>query len=274
MPWKYPLVRYGALAARGIAAGAGGAWIRRRFARSAPRLKNNYGRRTGLYVMRRKSNLNTRSRGWDSAVWGRLMPPWQFKTFTWVMDDALMTAATAGIIGTENDYRMNDLFAPNATSVTTGANHNAYGHDQMILFYNKYMVYKVRLTLVIYTADNTQVVAAVTHIGPPGDSQSIATKPSYQVEEWPGSQVIRLAPAGEHRWEMSKDFDMRQICGGSRQFDETEFGASFGASPTNFPVFRIGMANLTSTDQIQVRYTIKLEMWTKIYERKTLAISS
>lgn len=272
MPFKYPFI---AAAGKGIGAGLMAAYGRYRYRNTGQRAKRNYQtrfrNRTGKYAMFQRRPT---WRGWDTAVRGKLMPPAQFKTFTWIMDDNLQTSLTQGIIGAENDYALNDIFAPSRTSVTVGANHNAYGHDQMTTFYNKYMVYRVRLTLTVYTDDTANVIACVSHIGPPGDNQAISGKPPYQVEEWPGTEVVRIAPAGEHKWEITREFSIPSISGGSKGFDETTFSANFGASPTNYPVFRVGFANMTLPTAVTMRYTLKIEFFTKVYDRRTLAISS
>lgn len=272
MPWKYPL--FGA-ALKGVGAGLAAAYGRYRYKNTGQRARRNtqsrFRSRTGKYALYQR---RAPWRGWDTAIRGKLMPPHQFKTFTWIMDDTLQTGLTQGIIGSENDYAVNDIFAPSRTSITVGANHNAYGHDQMTTFYNKYMVYRVRMTLTIYTDDTTNVLACVSHLGPPGDNQAIQLKPPYQVEEWPGTEVIRIAPAGEHKWEVTREFSIPALSGGTKAFDETTFGANFGASPTAFPVFRIGFANMTLPTSVTVRYTLKFEFFTKVYDRRTLAISS
>lgn len=271
MPWKYGM-RAAAPYAIGAASGLAGAIARYRGV--SGKKGATFKRRTNsrlATVRNERSNLYN-TRGWDHAIRGRLLPPYRWYTFTYVMDDVLPTSAVIGVAGAENAYALNDIFAPSRTSATAQANHHAYGSAQIGALYHKYMVYYCRVTLTIYTDDATKVFACMTTASPPLDTVAITGVPAWEAEERPGGQIIRIAPGGEHRWERTFGFYIRAMVGG-RQFDETEFGAAFGASPTNFPVFRIAMANMSTVDVVNIKYTVRLEMKTKCWDRVSLAPS-
>lgn len=186
-------------------------------------------------------------------------------------DGALATATTAAIFGTEDVYKPTSCFDP----IFGGASDQPLYWDQLAAIYNRYRVYAFRVDLRWYTEDNTHCLQAAMKVGNSDDQVTLATNTTKYVNSMPYTVVCRLSPYGEHTWLVDpQTFSMRQIEGEKYLTRGDDYQAQVNANPALVPYLRLAVANMTNTDQVTVRYSIRITHFVHMFERVTPAASS
>lgn len=182
-----------------------------------------------------------------------------------------LTAGTAGIMGTEIIYRLNDLYDP----YFSGGGHQPYGRDTMAGIYNRYKVSgcKIDLTFTDPSADGMAVACAIQ------DSTESATLTNLQVDEAQEKQnciVKFLNNTGAQKVNIKKYMPIHMVEGLTKlQFkaDIENYSANASNSPVSTPFVRIAIGNVTGTTGGTVHCMVKLTFYSQWYNRLQLSQS-
>ncbi len=155
------------------------------------------------------------------------------------------TTGTAGVVGTIQLMALNDIFDPNIT----GVGHQPYGHDQLAVWYTKYLVLGTRIRLICTTPGASAEVQVCYKLDSPNGFLSIAGMTNDRVTEAPMIGTAIVSSSGISRV-VTVDIkaDLPKILGITAEQYRAQYetyGALMTASPTARPTLQIGLASLT-----------------------------
>ncbi len=155
------------------------------------------------------------------------------------------TTGAAGVVGTIQLMALNDIFDPNIT----GVGHQPYGHDQLAVWYTKYLVLRTRVRLIATTPGGSAEVQLCWKIDTPNGFLSIAGMTNDRVTEAPMVGTAIVSSSGNSRVVVvDLNCILPEILGITKQqyTDQYEtYGALMSASPTARPTLQVGIASLT-----------------------------
>jgi len=147
-------------------------------------------------------------------------------------------ATTSGVITSTQVFRANDLFDPDFT----GTGHQPMGFDQLMSFYNHFVVRRARITLLIRNTSDSQPTVCVRV-----DADSTALTTIDRIVEFGGCETIdldtKLASGATKKLALSVDIAKMQGIKPSALTADVNLRGTAAASPTEVTYFHITMWN-------------------------------
>lgn len=191
------------------------------------------------------------------------MPPSLVTKHRYVERLTLYNENTTGITGNEVAFRLGSLFDPNFT----GGGHQPWGYDQMVLLYQQYQVYKVKVAVRVHWADGPQPFLAV-NVRPNSSAYNLQSKFMYEIIERNNNTAVLPCATStgnqvDKTWEA--EYYLADIEGLSRleySNDLTYKGLSSG-NPTKSPTLSVVCGSAEPTPGCTVKLHVELEYYCK-----------
>jgi hypothetical protein len=207
------------------------------------------------------------SRGVGTAVaYGATMPfPPRIRYKLRYAETHTFQTGIAGVCGTEQVMRLNDLYDPNIT----GTGHQPYGYDQVVGLYNRWRVDRVRVTFLWTTIGGSAELACLHLLRPATGGLTMAGQTVDRITELPMVKSAVLSASGNTRTvKVVLEANIWDILGISRatyQADIDRYAGSTSASPTiqAFSAHTVGSYSLVAGEQAncQVIIDYDCEFW-------------
>lgn len=180
----------------------------------------------------------------------------------------LNTATSAGTLGTENLFKLNDVFDP-----AVGAeSKQPLGFAEFATMFNRYRVISAQVTVRFAAADTSNVLDAVVSIQNSSQSQSLTSQLFVYAIEWKNTQYITMAPGGEHKSQIGPVFvDLRKLEGEGAFTHSDDYQALVSTSPVASPVVRVAFGNRSADTQVGFYYDIEILYRVRFYDSKITA---
>lgn len=264
--FKQQLMGYPLLAKAGLAAlASGGAmWGRKKLGKhTRPKIRVN--QRT------RKNRARIQGAGVRQfSTIPSTVPRSQNRDFVYAYHGALNSSATQNVYGTEDYFKLNDIFDP---AVGAAADQPLF-YDQYAALYGRYRVYAATVEVRFMSLDTAVIAACAASIQPSASTTTLTAQTGAYVQEMPLTTTLNISPHGEHTWLMErKTFTMNYLEGESAYTHGDDYEAAFGASPAVTPYIRIAVANRGAAATISVVYNIRITYHTRIWNPLTAAQS-
>jgi len=151
---------------------------------------------------------------------------------------SISLASTSGVITSTYVFRANDLFDPDFTS--TG--HQPMGFDQLMTFYNHFVVRRARITLVIRNTSDSQPTVCVRV-----DADSTALTAIDRIVEFGGCETIvldtKLSSNATKKLSLAVDIGKMQGVKPSALTADVNLRGTAAASPSEITYFHVTMWN-------------------------------
>jgi len=151
---------------------------------------------------------------------------------------SISLSSTSGVITSTYVFRANDLFDPDFTS--TG--HQPMGFDQLMSFYNHFVVRRARITLLIRNTTDSQPTVCVRV-----DADSTALTTIDRIVEFGGCETIdldtKLASGATKKLVLSVDIAKMQGIKPSALTADVNLRGTAATSPTEVTYFHVTMWN-------------------------------
>ncbi len=183
----------------------------------------------------------------------------------------LTTPGSSSAFGTEFTYRLNSLFDPYFSL----GGHQPYGYDQIMAFYNRYMVNSVDIELSFYdpSVDGLFAGAFLKNFY---DSWTLQGKTIAEATEWPTSFVRPLSNTGSQVVTFRKHVDLAAMMGLTKSQYEGGWFALSGLSntdPAQCPYLSIAVCDSRSQAASTLMCRVSLKYNSTFWGRKTVAAS-
>lgn len=183
----------------------------------------------------------------------------------------LGTGTTQNQYGVEHVYRLNSLFDPVEGSETL----QPLYFDQKAAVWNRFRVTGVSIEVQWLTADTTNCMACAIKVGNSDDAVTVQGKSIRYVDAMQMADALVIAPAGEHQFIQKTGYlSLAQIEGEKWFTQSSNYDAQVTANPTNAPLLRLSVANLTGSSDVTVSYRIWIYFHCHFFELKTPGESS
>lgn len=198
-------------------------------------------------------------------------PARAMRKLVWVQESTLSSAAVAYQFGTENLYRLNDLFDTDQS----GGSHQPYGYDTLASLYQRYVVHAVTIDIRVSQLVN-QVSAYVAQAQSSPETFVTTGASVGQLDEQPNSHIEILDSQGRvaHIRKRFTIADLEGVTETQLRANLEEYGALTTATPTRTPRLRVAFSNMAGTTSIDCRTVVRFEFEAEFYDRKILAASS
>lgn len=184
-----------------------------------------------------------------------------------------LASGVAGVLGIVY-FSANDMFDPNRS----GTGHQPLGFDQLMLYYNHFIVLKSHIRVKFATQEITAAYAGPMHVGITlADTNSLGTGLN-QVMEQPfttSTQLTLTQTKGKGFVELEARFDARTWYNVDNPRDAlATLAGSSGASPSDEVFYCIWVCDHNAADSTRdVALTVELDLLTEYYEPQELASS-
>lgn len=138
---------------------------------------------------------NSTKIGSESSIIQKSPLPARFSCVHKYAQTFTLTTGTVGVMGTQNSFRLNCMYDPDAT----GTGHQPYGYDQMVALYNGYQVKAVKVTLIWSTVGASSEVMGAYTTYPDLGGTSLTGFDCDTCTERPNVNTILLSPSGNNR---------------------------------------------------------------------------
>jgi len=183
----------------------------------------------------------------------------------------ISTGTTQYTYGTENVFRLNDIFDPAVGAETL----QPLYFDQYAAIWNRYRVMAATVEIRWTTPDTTHVTACAFKVGNSDDAVTIQGKTIRYVDAMQYADALVISPGGEHNFVHGpRTFYMNQIEGENWITKGDDYEAQVTASPATSPLLRIACAPVSSADDTSVYYRIWITYHVHFFDLKTPAEST
>lgn len=161
-----------------------------------------------------------------------------------------LTTGTAGVAGTHQSFILNSLYDPNFT----GTGHQPYGFDQLTNFYLRYIVEKVKVTLIWSNVGTTNDVVGFYKINASGAAGTVTGATLDYITEQNSSSTIYISSSGNQRVvEQNFVVDIPKVFGMKKMewVDDGNYSL-YTANPTRAAMLYIDVASPSGTSGIAV----------------------
>lgn len=145
------------------------------------------------------------------------------------------TTGTAGVAGTEQVMRLNDLYDTNLT----GTGHQPYGYDQMVALYNRWRVDRVRITFLWSTIGGSAELALLHLLRTATGGLTMLGQTVDRLTEIPMIKTAILSSSGNSRTRKvvveANIWDILGISKNTYVSDVDRYSGSTNASPAVTP---------------------------------------
>lgn len=177
-----------------------------------------------------------------------------------------LTTGTAGVMGTEQIYGLNNLYDPNYS----GVGHQPYGYDQMSPLYRVYMVFGINMEITITDPSNDGLVVGAV-VQPSNGTATVATYTPDVIKERPGSVTRVINNSGSQKQVIRQYIPLHRLEGISKSMwnARSTYASTVGAGPSSEQFLRIAVGS----DAGNVGHTVKVRVYftyyCKFYDRIT-----
>lgn len=181
-----------------------------------------------------------------------------------------ITVNVNGTSGSNYNFRCNSIFDPDASSV----GHQPMGHDQIALFYERYVVIGSKITVTFKTPENGDktnqdeafVNCGITTI--PNTSDQITQNDDFMENN--RTTYVQLCPQRPMA-KVTKKFSPKRFFGYGKTIDVSNIAAAFGANPANEALWQLRMWNpTTDTSNRTVHMNVAIQYTVVARERKKI----
>lgn len=184
---------------------------------------------------------------------------------------AIVTSATQGTTGTDNEWNLNNITKP---AVGAATNQPRF-YDQYAALYNRYRVEGATVEMRWTTTTTNAVIQCCSFVVGAEDTTTASGKTASFCNEMPINNCSILAPIGASDGTVPPQRFKLSAIEGERYFRQgDDYTAAFGAQPAKIPRLCMAVANMVGTDQLTVQYWIKITYHVHVYDRVTPAQSS
>lgn len=186
--------------------------------------------------------------------------------------DGSLSVGTSGVLGTEADFYLNSLYAPEVTS-----GHQCYGFDALSIAYQRYKIHGCLCEIRFY---NVQTISAVecayAVLNPSNSSNSISGADPDAVGERQDGETVILQDTGKQEkivkfyMPMYQAFNMTKL---QYKADIDNSTAAVTGNPGSQVKLVIAVADPNGGSSGGCRYKIKLTYYCQLYQRKEMAQS-
>lgn len=191
-------------------------------------------------------------------------------THQYVENLSLSANALAGLVGTEQAFRLNSLFDPNFT----GAGHQPQGFDQCAAIWGRYKVYAVKWE--IQAVPNQDNLILISTVSASTDSTGITGGAIDGVIEQPRSSYRLLSGEGNQAAAWATFMRIQAIEGmTAKEFNAntTDYGAAATGNPASVTFLRLACANTAGGTTGAINVIIRFTYYAEWSVRNTLATS-
>jgi hypothetical protein len=170
---------------------------------------------------------------------------------------------TAGVAGTEQVMRLNDLYDTNLT----GTGHQPYGYDQMVGFYNRWRVDRVRLTFLWTSIGGTAELALLHLLRTATGGLTMAGQDVDRLTEIPMVKSAVLSASGNSRTRKivveANIWDILGVTKNTYESDVDRYSGSTSASPsvTPFSAHTVASYSFVAGEQARCQVTIDYDCY-------------
>lgn len=181
-----------------------------------------------------------------------------------------LTAGTAGIIGTEQVFRLNSLYDPDFT----GTGHQPYLFDQVAALYRKYIVSgcKIRATFTDPGVSGTTGTYCYAMLQASGGSDTLTGSDQDYIREQPLTWSKFISDTGNQKAVLNQYVSMPKLEGLTRiqwGAEVATYGASVGANPSRTPYLRVAIGSDTGAANASCTVRVDLQYYCKFYDRES-----
>lgn len=183
----------------------------------------------------------------------------------------ILTGGTAGVMGTEQVFRLSSLYDPDFT----GTGHQPYGFDQLAALYKKYMVSDV-LVKVTFMNPGVNGVACAATIQSSQDALALTGYSPEAVGERSNVWIRPLNATGDQIVTFQQKVPLNVLEGLTRpQYlaDTDNYGANVGSNPTLWTTLRVADGSFVNASASAVTVFVELTFDCRFFERITQAQS-
>lgn len=201
-----------------------------------------------------------------------IMPfPTTYKCKLKYVESVVLYTGTAGIMGTEQVFRLNSLYDPNFT----GTGHQPYGYDQLNGIYKKYMVSGVHIR-VTFSAPSLANTACGAMIQASQDTVALTGASPDGICERPNAWCRVLNPTGEQVTTFEQYVQLSALEGLSDQqylAEPDNYGSDVSNNPSLIPYLRVAAGSFAASAGQAVVAITELTFDCRFFERITQAQS-
>jgi len=189
--------------------------------------------------------------------------PKQFKTqMSYV---GTITGSTT-TVPNQRVYRANDLFDPDYT----GTGHQPRGFDQLMAFYNHFVVTSSKITVTCHVAVDDDPV----NLGIGLFDDATWTPASIVWPENPRMKTVMLNGRGGTVPKLTNRFNLQKFFGVTSPLQATQFQGQAGSGPTELAYYHIVMETLPQATVKAYRYQVRIDYDVVLLGPKTVPNSS
>lgn len=186
-----------------------------------------------------------------SLVNRSFLPQTMITQHRYVEQVTLTAEGVSGLTGNEVAFRLNSLYDPNFSLV----GHQPYGYDQMGQLYQKYCVYKVHMQVRVQNQTSNQPECCINVRPFNNGAYTLTNKKPWEEMERPGNVVITCN--GELKtWDQTIYIADIEGVPRSKVFDEDNFSAVVGNSPTRSPYFSVACGSSSGSTPSDITITV------------------
>jgi hypothetical protein len=189
------------------------------------------------------------------------------QTFTLTTQGSPLTT-----FGTEQSLRLNSLYDPDFSL----GGHQPYGYDQLSLFYNRYVVTRALVEVIISDPSEDGLVLGMMVKGA-GAAQTVANSTIDEVTERQGCVTKWINDSGSQLVSYTMDLPIHQIVGipsnNMLLAERYTLGATVAADPAVQAYLSIAAANAKGNTSATLKCQVRISFDCQFYDRRTFAQS-
>lgn len=227
-------------------------------------------RRFGRRVWRKKGNRQARANrtgGLVKSTLNTLVPDRMLLRFSY-QDNVNLTASSPSLFAVKT-LRLNSIYDPDLDLVN---GHQPLGYDQWGVFYNRYRVYKVKVT--VMAANNS---TGATQVGMVAYNAENAPNLDDSFFEQPhGTSKIMGGVNGMNKCTLSKTYDLARIVGKSHvqyKTGQNTAGASWNSNPLDEIRLQIASRIINDSASPTGQAIVKIVYYVEAFDRQRQALS-
>lgn len=202
-----------------------------------------------------------------SRMPGQLYPAGQ-KVLMRYADELDLVDTGTGIA--THQYRLNSIFDPDFSL----GGHQPLSYDQWAALYRQYLVYGVKATVNAVANGDAATLAIPSTVVLTLTNSNASINDINTAMEYPNSKIVKLGPNESGQRTLKTGYiDLAQYAGfKGLRYDQSEWGAAFGANPTNEFYLQIG-AFADDGTTVSVNLNIVLDYYVFVFEPADLTAS-
>jgi hypothetical protein len=197
-------------------------------------------------------------------------PPTMSKILKYCDNFILDSGATSGLVGAENQFRMNSLYDPDLTNV----GHQPYNFDQLTPIYNRYRVNRIDIKLEFTDPSADGLFLFVKYRSSSAASSALAGSSMIYMEEQPSVWCKPINNTGSQVVVFNNSVPIAAIEGISQAqlIANDGYQAVVTASPSKVPLFDFAVGH-GSANNVTCTVKMTLLFHATFFDRNTVANS-